>query len=407
LQHRMATKIVLGYSGGLDTTTAILWLKEKYGYDVVTLTIDVGQEEDFAPIAKRSQELGAIKHYEVDAKEEFANAYIAKSIRANGLYQGKYPLSTALARPLIAAKMVEVAEKEGATAVAHGCTGKGNDQVRFDLAVSALNPNLKVIAPVREWNLSRNEEVAYLRSKGFDAPMKRSEFSVDQNLWGRSVEGGSIENPADEPPQEALEWTQAPDLWPNQPSYVTIGFQEGVPTSLDGHEMKLTEIIVRLNRLAGSHGVGVLDHMEDRSVGIKSHEVYECPAATVLIEAHRELEKLVLTRSEAAFKPIVEQQWAWLVYSGLWIDPLLRDLQCFIDSTQEFVTGETKVKLFKGACRVTGRSSPFALYQKQLSTYGIDSTFDQKAAEGFIKLWGLPSVMAARRSLLKTKEVLA
>jgi argininosuccinate synthase len=403
----MASKIVLGYSGGLDTTAAILWLKEKYGYDVVTLTIDVGQEEDFAPIAKRSQELGAVKHYEIDAKEEFANVYLSKSIKANGLYQGKYPLSTALARPLIAAKMVEIAEKEGAMAVAHGCTGKGNDQVRFDLAVSALNPNLKVIAPVREWNLSRTEEVAYLRAKGFDAPMKRSEFSVDQNLWGRSVEGGSIENPAEEPPQEALEWTQSPDLWPDQPAYVTIGFQGGVPTSLDGQELKLTEIIVKLNRLAGSHGVGVLDHMEDRSVGIKSHEVYECPAATVLIEAHRELEKLVLTRSEAAFKPIVEQQWAWLVYSGLWIDPLLKDLQSFIDSTQEFVTGETKVKLFKGSCRVAGRSSPFALYQKQLSTYGIDSTFDQKAAEGFIKLWGLPSVMAARRSLLKAKEVLA
>lgn len=403
----MASKIVLGYSGGLDTTTAILWLKEKYGYDVVTLTIDVGQEEDFAPIARRSQELGAVQHYEIDAKEEFSNAYIAKSIRANGLYQGKYPLSTALARPLIAAKLVEVAEKEGATAVAHGCTGKGNDQVRFDLCVNALNPNLKVVAPVREWNLSRTDEVAYLKSKGFDAPTKRSEFSVDQNLWGRSVEGGAIENPADEPPQEALDWTQPPELWPAEPSYVTIGFQEGVPTSLDGQELKLSEIIVKLNRLAGTHGIGVLDHMEDRSVGIKSHEVYECPAATVLIEAHRELEKLVLTRSEGAFKPIVEQQWAWLVYSGLWIDPLLKDLQSFIDSTQEFVSGETKIKLFKGASRVVGRSSPYALYQKQLSTYGVDSTFDQRAAEGFIKLWGLPSVMAARRSLLKTKEVLA
>jgi argininosuccinate synthase len=403
----MASKIVLGYSGGLDTTTAILWLREKYGYDVVTLTLDVGQEEDFVPIAKRSQELGAVKHYEIDAKEEFANAYIAKSIRANGMYQGKYPLSTALARPLIAAKLVEVAEKEGATAVAHGCTGKGNDQVRFDLCIGALNPNLKVVAPVREWSLSRNDEVAYLKSKGFEAPMKRSEFSVDQNLWGRSVEGGVIEDPADEPPQEALDWTQPPDLWPQDPSYVTIGFEQGVPTSLDGQDMKLSEMIVKLNRLAGSHGIGVLDHMEDRSVGIKSHELYECPAATVLIEAHRELEKLVLTKSQAAFKPTVEQQWAWLVYSGLWIDPLLKDLQSFIDSTQEFVTGEAKVKLFKGACRVVGRSSQFALYQKQLSTYGIDSTFDQKAAEGFIKLWGLPSVMAARRSLLKAKEVLA
>jgi argininosuccinate synthase len=402
----MASKIILGYSGGLDTTAAILWLKEKYGYDVVTLTIDVGQEEDFAPIAERSRLLGAVNHYEIDVKEEFANGYIAKSITANGLYQGKYPLSTALARPLIAAKMVEVAEKEGATAVAHGCTGKGNDQVRFDLAVSALNPNLKVVAPVREWNLSRKEEVDYLKSKGFEAPMKRSEFSVDQNLWGRSVEGGAIENPADEPPAEALEWTKLPDSWPAEPAYVKIGFQQGVPVSMDGHDMKLSEIITKLNRLAGNHGVGLIDHMEDRSVGIKSHEVYECPAATVLIEAHRELEKLVLTRSEGAFKPIVEQQWAWLVYSGLWIDPLLNDLQSFIDSTQEFVTGETRVKLFKGSCRVVGRTSPFALYQKQLSTYGIDSTFDQKAAEGFIKLWGLPSVMAARRTLLKAKEVL-
>jgi argininosuccinate synthase len=402
----MVSKIVLGYSGGLDTTTAIPWLKERYGYDVITLTVDVGQQEDFEAIAKRSEHMGAISHHQIDAKEEFANFYIADAIKANGLYEGSYPLSTALARPLLASKLVMVAEKEGANAVAHGCTGKGNDQVRFDLMIQALNPSLKIVAPVREWSLSRDEEVEYLKSKGFDAPTKHSYFSVDQNLWGRSVEGGSLEEPTQEPPREALEWTAAPEDWPTDPIYVTVGFEKGVPVAIDGRRKRLSELVGHLNTIAGSCGVGLIDHMEDRTVGIKSREVYECPAATVLIEAHRQLEKLVLTRLQATFKPMAEQQWAWLIYSGLCIDPLFDDLRSFIDSTQEFVTGEVRVRLYKGTCRVVGRSSPYALYSKQLSTYGIDSTFDQKAAEGFIKLWGLTSLMAARRNLSKAKEVL-
>jgi argininosuccinate synthase len=403
----MPSKIVLGYSGGLDTSAAIPWLKEKYGFDVVTVTVDVGQNDDFSSVVERSSELGAIKHYQVDAKEEFADVFIAQSIRANGLYQGTYPLSTALARPLIASKLVDIADKEDASAVAHGCTGKGNDQVRFDLMIQALNPSLKVIAPVREWGLSRDEEREYLKSKGFEPPVKHSEFSVDQNLWGRSVEGGALEDPAVEPPRESLAWTAPPEKWPKEATKITVGFEKGIPVTLDGERMRLSIMVTHLNALAGTYGIGLLDHMEDRTVGIKSREVYECPAATVLIGAHREIEKLVLTRSEASFKQLVEQQWTWLVYSGLWVDPLRADLQAFIDSTQEYVTGEVTIKLFGGACRVTGRSSPYALYQKQLSTYGIDSSFDQKAAEGFIKLWGLGSVMAARRNISKTKEVLA
>ncbi len=403
----MNPKIILGYSGGLDTTTAIPWLRDRYGFDVVTVTIDVGQEEDFDLIGSRSPLLGAVKHLHIDAKEDFADQFISKAIKANGLYQGKYPLSTALARPLIASKLVSIAHKEGATAIAHGCTGKGNDQIRFDLTINALDPELKVVAPVREWGLNREQEVEYLESEGFEVPSNHSEFSVDKNLWGRSVEGGVLEDPSIEVPQEALEWTLLPEAWPETLAYATIGFEKGIPITLNGRRQKLAEIVTELNKLAGSHGIGLIDHVEDRTIGIKSREVYECPAATLLLEAHMQLEKLTLSRAQAAFKPQVEREWAWLVYSGLWIDPLLKNLDAFIESTQEFVTGEVRVRLFRGAFKVAGRTSPYALYEKQLSTYGVNSTFDQQAAEGFIKLWGLPSVMAARRRVLKAKEVIA
>jgi argininosuccinate synthase len=403
----MHPKVILGYSGGLDTTTAIPWLKDRYSFDVITVTIDVGQEDDFDLIGSRSPLLGAVKHYHVDAKDEFAEQYISKTIKANGLYQGEYPLSTALARPIIASKLVSIAHRENAAAIAHGCTGKGNDQIRFDLTINALDPELKVVAPVREWGLNREQEVAYLESKGFEAPSSHSEFSVDKNLWGRSVEGGTLEDPSLEVPQEALEWTLPPEAWPEAPLVLTIGFENGIPITINGKRNKLSELVLELNRIAGSYGVGLFDHVEDRTIGIKSREVYECPAATVLLKAHTHLEKLVLSRVQAAFKPLIEREWAWLVYSGLWIDPLLRNLESFLESTQEFVTGEVRVKLFKGTCRVIGRTSQYALYDKQLSTYGVNSTFDQQAAEGFIKLWGLPSVMATRRRLLLKKEVIA
>ena len=403
----MHQKIILGYSGGLDTTTAIPWLKDQYGFDVITVTIDVGQEEDFDLIGSRSPLLGAVKHHHIDAKTDFADQFIAKAIKANGLYQGEYPLSTALARPLIASKLVSIAHREGATAIAHGCTGKGNDQIRFDLMINALDPELKIVAPVREWGLNREQEVKYLESKGFEAPSNHSEFSVDKNLWGRSVEGGTLEDPWVEAPQEALEWTLPPEAWSNEPLLLTIGFEKGLPVSINGKKEPLSELITELNRVAGSYGIGLIDHVEDRTIGIKSREVYECPAAILLLKAHTHLEKLVLSRAQAAFKPLVEREWTWLVYSGLWVDPLLGNLDALIESTQEFVTGDVRLKLFKGSCRVVGRTSPYALYDKQLSTYGVNSTFDQQAAEGFIKLWGLPSVMASRRRLLKAKEVIA
>jgi len=390
----MSGKIVLAYSGGLDTSVAIKWLQEKYCSEVVTVTLDIGQLEDLAEIEERSRLIGCVKHYTLDAKKEFADGYILPCIKANGLYECKYPLGTALARPLIASKLVEVAEKEGAYAIAHGCTGKGNDQVRFEVTVKALNHKLKVVAPVREWDLTRDRELEYAREHGIPVSEERSIYSVDQNLWSRSIESGPLEDPSLEPPPDAFEWTRPIDKAPDEPGYVEIGFRGGVPVSLDGEELDAVELISRLNRIAGLHGVGVVDHIEDRLVGIKSREVYEAPAALTIIEAHRDLEKLVLTRHQLSFKMCVEQQWSWLVYSGLWVEPLRRDLEALIESTQRGIEGWVRLKLFKGGLRVVGRYSPHSLYDVGLATYSSSSTFDQKAAAGFSDLWGLPSRLA-------------
>jgi len=387
--------VVLAFSGGLDTSVCVKWLQEKYDADVVTMTLDLGQRDDMAQIEKRSRQIGAKNHYTIDAKEEFLREYVYPGIKANALYEGSYPLSTALGRPLIGKKLVEVAEKEGATAVAHGCTGKGNDQVRIDVTVRAMNPSLQVIAPVREWNMSRDEEIVYAQKRGLPVKPSKSIFSVDQNLWGRSAESGPLEDPNIEPPEEAFEWTATPDEAPDEPGYLDIAFREGIPAKVNGRSMDPLKLVEYVNEFAGSHGVGRIDHIEDRLVGIKSREVYECPAATVIIEAHKDLEKLVLTRHELNFKAQVEREWAWLVYSGLWLEPLRIALDRFISATQHRVTGTVRMKLFKGSARVVGRSSEYSIYDIGLSTYGRGSKFDQKSAVGFIELWGLQSRVAA------------
>ncbi len=386
-------KTVLAYSGGLDTTTCIAWIKEKYGNEVITVTVDVGQQEDFKEIEERAYKAGALKHYFLDAKDEFANEYISVAIKANALYEKKYPLSTSLARPLIAKKVAEIAKKENADSVAHGSTGKGNDQVRFDVTLKAIYPGVKIIAPVREWNMSRDEELKYLLSKGIPYKPSRSEFSVDENLWGRSIESGRLEDPYFEPPEEAFAWTVSPEKAPDKPEYLEIGFKKGVPDTLNGKRMKLSEMIAYLNQVAGKNGVGRIDHIEDRVVGIKSREVYETPAALVLIEAHQELEKLTLPKTILRFKPYIEEQWSYMIYDGLWADPLRNALEAFINETQNNVEGEVKVKLFKGNVSIVGRKSDKSLYKHELSTYSSASTFDQKQAVGFINLFALQTLV--------------
>jgi len=399
----LTRKIVLAYSGGLDTSVLLKWLQQKYDAEVVTVTLDVGQQEDLEPIGEKAENLGAIKHYSIDAKEEFVKNYVFPAIKANALYEGKYPVSTALSRPLIAEKLIEVARKEDADAIAHGCTGKGNDQVRIEVSAKALAPEIEVIAPVREWNMTRDAEIEFAKKNGIPIPVDVDKpYSVDQNLWGRSIECGILEHPDVEPPEEIYEWTVSPEKAPDKPEYVTIRFNNGVPTALNGDEIDPVSLIEALNDVAGKHGVGRIDHIEDRLVGIKSREIYECPAALVIIEAHKDLEKLVLTRHEVSFKHQVDALWSTLVYTGLWMDPLRGDLDAFIEMTQKRVCGEVKIKLYKGGFRIVGRSSPLSLYDLNLATYNIESKFDQASSKGFIELWGLPTRMA--NALKKTGE---
>ncbi|MGC9202009.1 MAG: argininosuccinate synthase [Thermoproteota archaeon] len=395
-------KVVLAYSGGLDTSVMIKWLQEKYEAEVITAIIDVGQREDFSEIENKALRLGAKNHYTIDAKEEFVKDYIFPAIMANALYEGKYPLSSALSRPLISKKLVEVAVKENADAIAHGSTGKGNDQVRFETTIMSLNPKIKVLAPVREWNLSRDEELKYAKEKGIPIKFKSSPYSIDQNLWGRSIEAGVLEDPSIEPPEDAFELTVDPKKAPDDPEYVKIKFENGIPTAINDSYLDGVSLISYLNELAGKHGIGRVDHIEDRLVGIKSREVYECPAAVTLIEAHRELEKLVLTKNELMFKQLIDQTWTNLVYDGLWMNPLRLDLEAFIKETQKRVYGEVKVKLFKGSVTVVGRSSPYSLYDIALSTYDSQSKFDQTFAKGFIEIWSLQT-RAAYKALKNEK----
>jgi len=397
----MTKTVVLAYSGGVDTSVSIRWIEEKYGADVITVTLDVGQQDDLKAIEEKAKSLGVLKHYSIDAKHEFATKHIFPAIKANALYEGKYPVSSALSRPLIASRVVDIAKREGAIAVAHGCTGKGNDQVRFDVTIKSLAPDLKIIAPVREWNLTRDEEIKFAKANSIPIPVGiNNPYSVDQNLWGRSIECGVLEYPDHEPPEEVFEWTVPPENSPDKPEYVTLTFENGVPTAMNGRNMDPVELIETLNKVAGEHGVGRIDHMEDRLVGIKSREVYECPAATVLTEAHKDLEKMVLTRHEVLFKQQIDAQWTFLVYTGLWMDPLRDDLDAFINKTQERVDGEVKMKLYKGGLQVVSRSSPMSLYDLNLATYDIQTTFDQSWSPGFIELWGLPTRVS---NILKAK----
>lgn len=385
-------KAVLAYSGGLDTSVILKLMKEKLGAEVVTVTVDVGQKDDFQKIEEKAYKFGAVNHYHIDAKEEFAEKYVSKAIKANALYEKAYPLATALARPLITEKLVEVAKKEGADVIAHGCTGKGNDQVRFNLGIAALSPDIEILQPVAEWNLSRDWEMEYAKKHGI--PVSEKTYSIDENIWGRSIEGGILEDPSAEPPEEIFEWTVSPNLAPDEPEYVTIDFENGIPVSLNGEPMGLLDIITSLNEIAGKHGVGRIDHIEDRTVGIKSREVYEAPAAIALIKAHYDLEKLILTKWVLEFKESVDAKWGWLVYTGLWFEPLREALDAFIDEVEKEVNGTVKLKLWKGNAVVVGRESDNALYSKELATYEKFSTFDQKLARGFIDLFGLQSVLA-------------
>jgi argininosuccinate synthase len=384
-------KVVLAYSGGLDTSVCIRYLQTLHKLDVITVTVDCGQQDEFEEIERKAQAIGAIKHIYIDAREEFASNFVVPSIKANGLYQGKYPLATALARPLIAAKAVEVANKEGAAAVAHGCTGKGNDQIRFDVTMRALNPNLKIIAPIRDLNLTRDLEISFAREQNIPISSEAKKYSIDITLWGRAIEGGEIEEADFEPPEDAFEFINFQN---DKAGYMEIEFDQGIPMTVDGIDMPLNDLIQYINDKAGRHGVGIVDHIEDRVVGIKSREVYEAPAAVAIIEAHKDLEKMVLTKHELTFKQIVDNQWSWLAYSGLWQDPLRADLDRFIDATQNRVSGKVRLKMEKGSLRVVGRESEYSLYRNDLATYATGSTFDQTLAKGFVELWGLQSVIA-------------
>ncbi len=385
-------KVVLAYSGGLDTSVAINWIKDQ-GYDVVACCLDVGEGKDLDFIKSKALTVGAVESYVIDAKEEFAKDYALISLQAHTLYEGKYPLVSALSRPLISKKLVEVAEEVGAVAIAHGCTGKGNDQVRFEVSIQALNPNLKVLAPVREWGWSREEEIEYAKEKNIPIPINLdSPFSIDQNLWGRANECGILEDPWAAPPKDAYDLTVELEDTPNTPEIIEIGFEQGVPVSLDGKLYpELSQLILDLNTLAGKHGIGRIDHVENRLVGIKSREVYECPAAMTLITAHKELEDLTLVKEVAHFKPVIEKKLTELIYEGLWFSPLNQALTAFLKETQKYVTGTVRVKLFKGHAIVEGRKSEYSLYDEKLATYTSDDEFDHNAAVGFIQLWGLPT----------------
>ena len=388
----MTQKAILAFSGGLDTSVVVKYLQEKHGMDVVTVTVDVGQGDNPNTIAAKAKKLGVKKHYNIDAKKEFVTKYIFPSIKANALYQKKYCLATALARPLIANKVLEIAKKEKATALAHGCSGKGNDQVRFDITMRA-GSNLPIIAPIRDMNLDRTTELAFAKKHGIKIDTLAKKFSIDQNLWGRAIEGGVLEDAFKEPPDDAFIWVKTKNL-PTKPSYLEIKFEKGIPVAVDGKSKDPVQLIEYINKKAGSAGIGIVDHIEDRVVGIKSREVYETPAAACLIEAHSDLEKMVHTKHETKFKTIVDDEWAWLVYSGLWEDPLKRDLDSFIDHTQKYVSGTVKIKMYQGSLRVVGRKSRYSLYSHDIATYGKGSTFDQKLAKGFVELWGMQSTEA-------------
>ncbi|MBI3324250.1 MAG: argininosuccinate synthase [Candidatus Omnitrophica bacterium] len=386
----MSRTVVLAYSGGLDTSVCVRWLAQR-GYRVVAFMADVGQNEPVAPLIRRAKVAGAAEVVVRDLREEFAREYVLPALQAHAVYEDKYLLATALSRPLIAKHLVDVAHAKRATAIGHGCTGKGNDQVRFEVTVRALDPALEIVAPVREWEFrSREEEAAYAHQHGIPiSATGKSPYSIDQNLWGVSVEAGALEDPWQEPPEDSFQWLRPPSRTPDRATLLTVTFERGVPTRVNGRSMPLVRLIQELGRRGSLHGVGRTDVIESRVVGIKSREIYEAPSARILLEAHADLERLVLDRELLHFKQAVALKYAELVYYGLWFTPLKTALDAFVTATQPRVGGSVRLKLFKGNCQVVGRRSPHALYQRRLATYGARDTFDQRLAHGFIKLWGL------------------
>ena len=394
-------RIVLGYSGGLDTAAAIPWLAEHYHAEIVTVTLDLGQDADLEEIRDRALATGARRAHVLDVREEFARDFVLPALQADAIYEDRYPMATALSRPLIARTLVEIAEIERATAIAHGCTGKGNDQVRLDVAARACNPNLPVLVPGRVWGMTRLDTIEFARARGIPVPATvDSPYSTDANLWGRSIQGGVLEDPSVEPPEEIYTLTKSPRECPDQAAYVEIAFEHGMPTAINGVAMPLVELIGSLGTIAGTHGVGRIDLVENRLVGIKSREIYEAPAAVVLHRAHNELQKFVTMKELDRFARQVSVTYADLVYAGLWFTPLREAMDAFVEKVQERVTGVIRVKLFKGEAQVVGRRSPFSLYDRALATYETGDRYDRSATEGFVKIFGLPVETSARRTLV-------
>ena len=387
-------KVVLAYSGGLDTSICIKWLMDEHNMDVIAVAGDVGQEHDgLEPIRQKALRTGAIESYVVDMREEFVNEYLTEAIRANALYENKYPLLSAMSRPVISKHLVRIAHEHGAKYIAHGCTGKGNDQVRFETCIHALDPDLEIIAPVREWDLlTREQEMEWAAEHDVPVPTTAAKpCSIDDNLWGRAIECGVLEDPWNEPPADIWTMTVDPEVAPDQPEYVTVGFEKGVPVSINGEKMKLLPLIIKMNEIVGKHGFGRIDMIENRVIGIKSHECYECPAALAIIKCHQALEQMCLDHDTQHFKHQMDQTWATLIYDGLWFSQLKEALDSFMATTQEFVTGEVRLKLFKGSCTVVGRKSDYSIYQYGLATYGDGDTFDRTASKGFIDIHSLQS----------------
>lgn len=401
----MAEKVVLAYSGGLDTSVAIKWLQDKYHLDVIAVNIDVGSERDYSALRQKALDIGAVKALVIDGKELFVKYFVFPALQANALYEGQYPLSTALSRPLMAKLLVDTAIEEDAATIVHGCTGKGNDQVRFEVSINALAPDIKIMAPAREWRMTRDETISYAREHGIPIPISASSpYSIDESLWGRAIECGVLEDPWVEPPDDVFTWTKSPAQAPDEVQYLEIEFKRGIPISLGGEEMDGVKLIQQLNEIGGRHGIGRVDHIEDRVVGIKSREIYEVPAATILLQAHQALEMMTLSREQLRFKEKVAIEYADLIYNGLWFSQLNRDLSAYIISSQLYVTGTVRLKLYKGHSMVVGRQSPKSLYNIGLATYDKGDKFDQDSAKGFIDLWGLSVKTQAQVQLLGDKQ---
>ncbi len=392
----MTKKVLLLYSGGLDTSVILKWLIEKFAYDVVALTLDVGQRElNLELVAEKARKLGASDTITMDVKNEFVNDYISKSILANGMYESAYPLSTSIARPLMAEKAVEVSQEFGCTVVAHGCTGKGNDQVRFETSIRSIDSTMEVIAPVREWNMNRDDEIVYAKKHGIPIPLG-GKYSVDENMWGRSVEGSSIEDPSAEIPEDAYYYVTPPIKSRDAPAIIKIKFENGIPVELGGNKMPLQEIVNALTTIAGTNGFGAIDHIENRVTGIKSREFYECPAALSIFEAKKKLESITLNNEELKLKHEMDEKWSNYAYIGLWHDPVMKHLNLTEESLNEYISGEVTLKYYKGTCIATGVESQNSLYEHSVSTYGREQTFDQSAAAGFIKIFGMQTIMSSQ-----------